>query len=227
MEHNQPTLSNFLQHLRTENKLFILRRDIAPPQWSDEVLHRYNYDQNPELYALLGVAETVQPWQRVRILFQLLQRSRATISNEIRCTLERVTDLLLAVLHPDQVLTVFLALRRVRANHKHTSRAILSYIFNHPYLEDLALRRRPAVVDAIEHALGKDVARACAKMICESVGDEIYLRHNLLRFAQNPQRVRAIVPFLYRQQAAVTSVGGYTTFHQQYTHKLESTPRTP
>ncbi len=234
MEHNQPTPTNFLQHLRTENKPFILRRDIAPPQWNDEVLHRYNYDQNPELYALLGVAE-IQPWQRVRILFQLLQRSRATISNETRCTFERVTDLLLAVLHPDQVLTVFLALRRVRANHKHTSRAILYYIFNHPYLEDLALQRRPAVVDAIEHALGKDVARACAKIICESVGDEIYLRRNLLKFAQNPQRVRAIIAFLYefnsltvnRQQAAVTSVDGYTTVHTQYTDKLEQHQERP
>lgn len=221
MDINQPTLTNFLQHLSTENKPFILRRDIAPPEWSDEVLHRYNYDQNPELYALLGVLETIQPWQRVRILFQLLQRSRATISNEVRCTFERVTDLLLAVLHPDQVLTVFLALRRVRANHKHTSRAILSYIFNHPYLEDLALKRRPAVVDAIEHALGKDVARACAKIICESVSDEIYLRRNLLRFVENLQRVRAILPFLYRQQATVTSIDGYTTVHKQYTDKLE------
>jgi hypothetical protein len=213
MDNNQTTLSNFLQHLRTENQPFILRRDIAPPQWNDEVLHRYNYDQNPELYALLSVGESIQPWQRVRILFQLLQRSRATISNKIRCTLERVTDLLLAVLHPDQVLTVFLALRRVRANHKHTSRAILNYILNHPYLEDLAIKRRPAVVDAIEHALGKDVARACAKILCEQVGDEVYLRQNLLRFAQNPQRVRAIVPFLYHHQAIVSSVEVYTTVH--------------
>lgn len=228
MEDNQPTLSIFLQHLRTENKPFILRRDIAAPQWSDEVLHRYNYDQNPELYALLGVAEIVQPWQRVRILFQLLQRSRAIFSNETRCIFERVTDLLLAILHPDQVLTVFLALRRVRANHKHISRAILSYIFNHPYLEDLALQRRPAVVDAIEHALGKDVARACTKIICESVGDEIYLRRNLLKFAQNPQRVRAIVPFLYRQQSAVTSsVEAYTNLHKQYTDKLEQQHERP
>jgi len=228
MDTSQPTLTNFLQHLRTENKPFILRRDIAPPEWSDEALHRSNYDQNPELYALLGVAKTIQPWQRVRILFQLLQRSRASISNEIRCTLERVTDLLLAILHPDQVLTVFLALRRVRANHKHTTKAILQYILNHPQLEDMALHRRPAVVDAIEHALGNDVARACAKMLCESVVDETYLRHHLLRFAQNPQRVRAIVPFLYRQEAALATSGNdYTVIHKQYTEKLEQHQERP
>jgi len=228
MDTSQPTLTNFPQHLRTENKPFILRRDIAPPEWSDEALHRSNYDQNPELYALLGVAKTIQPWQRVRILFQLLQRSRASISNEIRCTLERVTDLLLAILHPDQVLTVFLALRRVRANHKHTTKAILKYILNHPQLEDMALHRRPAVVDAIEHALGKDLARACARMLCESVVDETYLRRHLLRFAQNPQRVRAIVPFLYRQEAASAISGNdYTAVHKQYTEKLEQHQERP
>jgi hypothetical protein len=228
MDTSQTILTNFLQHLRTENKPFILRRDIAPPEWSDEALHRSNYNQNPELYALLGVAKTVQPWQRVRILFQLLERSRASISNEIGCTLERVTDLLLAVLHPNQVLTVFLALRRVRANHKHTTRAILKYILNHPQLEDMALRRRPAVVDAIEHALGKDVARACAKMLCESVADETYLRRHLLRFAKNPQRVREIVRFLYRQEAASASSGdNYTAIHKQYAEKLEQHQERP
>jgi hypothetical protein len=196
MDTSQPTLTNFLQHLRTENKPFILRRDIAPPEWSDEALHRSNYDQNPELYALLGVAKTVQPWQRVRILFQLLQRSRASISNEIRCTLERVTDLLLAVLHPDQVLTVFLALRRVRANHKHTTRAILKYILNHPHFEDMVSSRRPTLVDCLEHALGKNVARACAKMLSEEVAaNETYLRRNLLRFVRDSQWVKSSCHF--------------------------------
>jgi hypothetical protein len=106
MDVTQPTLANFLQHLRTNKEPLILRRDGAPPQWSDEALHRSNYDQNPELYALFAVMPTVQPWQRVRILFQLLQRSRKGMSNEVRGILERVTNLLLAVLHPDQVLTV-------------------------------------------------------------------------------------------------------------------------
>src|ERR671932_815209 len=143
----RPTVANFHQHMHAENKPFSLRRDAAPPQWNDEALHRSNYDQNAELYALLAVAETIQPWQRVRMLFQLLQRSRKGMSNEVRCTLERVTDLLLAVLHPDQVLTVSLALRRVRANNKHTTRAILKYILNYPQFEDMASSRRPTVVD--------------------------------------------------------------------------------
>ncbi|HAA27871.1 MAG TPA: hypothetical protein DCE56_09660 [Cyanobacteria bacterium UBA8553] len=228
MDTSQPTLANFLQHLRTENQPFILRRDGSPPQWSDEALHRYNYDQNPELYALLAVAQTVQPWQRVRILFQLLQRSRKGMSNEIRCTLERVTDLLVAVLHPDQVLTVFLALRRVRANHKHTTRAILKYILNHPHFEDMVSSRRPTLVDCLEHALGKNVARACAKMLSgEATADETYLRRNLLRFVRDSQWVKFVVPFLYKQGTRQTSNGQYQQAHRQYIEKLEQQQERP
>ena len=222
MDVSQPTLANFLQHLRTTNEPFILRRDAAPPQWSDEALHRSNYDQNPELYALLAVADKVQPWQRVRILFQLLQRSRKGMSNEIRCTLERVTDLLLTVLHPDQVLTVFLALRRVRANHKHTTRAILKYILNHPHFEDMASSRRPTMVDCLEHAVGKNVARACAKMLSEeATADQTYLRRNLLRFVRDSQWVKFVLPFLYKQGTRQTGNGQYQQAHRQYIEKLE------
>ena len=150
---------NILQHLRTNNTPFMLRRNLAPPEWDDARLHQSAYKQNPELYGLLTVIETVQPWQKVRMLFQLLRSSRAGMSKDSRSLLERVTNFLLAILHPDQVLRVFLALRRVRANHKHTARAILNYILNHPNFEDMTISRRPTVVDCLEHAMGKNVAR--------------------------------------------------------------------
>lgn len=228
MDVTQPTLANFLEHLRTENQPFILRRNAAPPQWSDEALHQLNYNQNPELYALLAVADKVQPRQRVRILFQLLQRSRKGMSDEIRCTLERVTDLLLTVLHPDQVLTVFLALRRVRANHKHTTRAILKYILNHPHFEDMASSRRPTVVDCLEHAVGKNVARACAKMLSgEATANETYLRRHILRFVRDSQWVKYIVPFLYKHETRQTGNGQYQLTHRQYVETLEQHQELP
>lgn len=80
------------------------------------MLHQSAYQQYPELYALFSLADAVQPWQRVRILFQLLQASRCGIAPEVRRTLSRVTDFLLKSLPADHILTVFLALRRVRAN---------------------------------------------------------------------------------------------------------------
>ncbi|MGK7877337.1 MAG: VWA domain-containing protein [Xenococcaceae cyanobacterium] len=212
---------NLLEHLRTDNTPFILRRDRTPPKWHDAAVHQSAWEQNPQLYALLAVIETVQPWQKVRILFQLLQTSRAGMSKDSRRLLERVTALLLAILHPDQILTVFLALRRVRANHKHTARAILNYILNHPHFEDMAICRRPTVVDCLEHAMGKNVARACAKMLSESSTDKQYLHRHLFRFARDPEWVKLILPFLYKQETPQTGNGNYKLVHTRYSEKLE------
>src|SRR5205085_1518080 len=131
----------------------------------------------------------------VRALYLLLETSQAKLSIETRQTLRRVTDFLLAVVHPDQVLTVFLALRHYRVNHKHTRRAILNYLLNHPQLEDLALRRRSAVVDSLEHALGRNVARGAVKELSASEQTR-YAERQLLRFSRQPEQVQAILPFL-------------------------------
>lgn len=227
MDASNPTLASFLTNLRTQNEPFILRYNGKPPQWSDEALHREVYNRNPELYALLAIAESVQPWQRVRILFQLLQRSRKGMAKEVRQTCDRVTDFLLAILHPDRVLTVFLALRRVRANHKHTSRAILKYVLNHPEFEDMALRRRPAVVDSLEHALGKNVARGSISMLSEQTVEEPYLRRHMLKFAGDRTQATTILPFLYRAPLGtgiVPAVGEvkYAQVHTKYSELLET-----
>jgi hypothetical protein len=192
---DQPFVT-FLRHLRTEKGSMKVRRDGAPPKWSDEQMHVAAFERNPEVYALMAVTEA-QSWQRARILFQLLRSSRSVLSPLTRHTLERAAKILLAVLHPDQVFTVFLALRRCRANHKHTSRNILNYILNHPSLEDMALKHRPILVDCLEHALGKNVARASAKLLSEGKSGDRYLRRNLLRFARNQERVEKVIPFLF------------------------------
>lgn len=208
MKDKQITWGHFLEHLRSQEEPFVLRRNGAPPEWSDRALHQSAYEQNPEFYALLAVPEQVLSVQRERILFQLLQASRAGMSREKRNILDRVVRFLLTTLHPKQVLKVFLALRRVRANHKHTAKAILQYILNHSELADMARCRRPALLDSLEHAMGKNVARACAKMLSASAvsalepKDETYLRRNLLRFAGDATSVRSIFPYLYRQKIA-------------------------
>ncbi|HUS16016.1 MAG TPA: VWA domain-containing protein [Chloroflexia bacterium] len=187
----------FLAHLRTEAAPLILRRDGQSPAWTDLARHAAVYAQDPELYALLAVGESVAAGQQARVLFTLLRESRVDLPAPVRPTLERVTACLLAVLHPDLVLTVFLALRRARANHKHTAHAILRYILDHPQLEDLIRRRRPTVADALEHALGKNTARGAVRLLGTPGGDEPYVRRTLLRFARDPERVRAALPQLY------------------------------
>ena len=223
---NQSILFSFINNLSLHNKPFVLRNNGKPPEWDDENLHQEAYNYNPELYALFSVIEIVTPEQRLRILFQLLKASRKGFSHNLRLTLESVTNFLLTILHPDKVLTVFLALKRVRANHKHTTRAILKYIFEHPECFDMIICRRPAVVDCLEHALGQNVARACAKIVSIN-GDETYLNQNLLRFVNDRERVKTILQLLYRYQGLQTVTGNYRELHQNYTQILNNQQQRP
>ncbi|BAY85822.1 hypothetical protein NIES267_53240 [Calothrix parasitica NIES-267] len=223
---NQTILFNFLNHLSLHNQPFVLRHNGKPPEWDDEALHQEAYNYNSELYALFSVTETVTPEQRLRILFQLLKASRKGFSHNLRLTLESVTNFLLTILHPDKVLTVFLALKRVRANHKHTTRAILKYIFEHSQSLDMIVCRRPAIVDCLEHALGKNVARACAKIISLG-GDETYLNQNLFRFINDRERVKTILQLLYRYQGLQTTTGDYRKLHKNYVQILDNQQQRP
>jgi hypothetical protein len=214
------SLYPFLQHIRQEKELFTLRHNGQPPEWKDATLHQSYFDYNPELYGLLTVVDSVMQQQRDRQLFQILQSSRQGFSPEVRLTLERVTDFLVKILPPDRVLTVFLALKRVKANHKHSTKAILKYIFQHPQSVDMAICRRPAVVDCFEHAIGKNVARACAKIITEG-GDKVYLQSHLLKFVENREQVKEILEILY-QQTKLTGTGNYKNNHQQLSTSNET-----
>jgi hypothetical protein len=197
MERRPIRTMDFLQHLRNERAPLVLRRHLPGPEWVDEALHAAAFRQSPERYALCALADQIQPGQLARILFQLLRASWADLSTEARITLERVASVLLPRLTPDAALTVFLALRKVRANHKHTRRVTLGYLLNHPRLEELAAGRRPAVVDVLEHTLGKNVARGCARFLRENGTGDGYARRHLLRFAANSRRAAEVVAFLY------------------------------
>lgn len=226
-----PTLGQFLDHLTTALAPLIVRRGGSGPEWDDAPLHAAMYDQEPALYALLGVSAGVTADQRARVLYQLLARSRAETPAETRRTLERITSVLLAALHPDTVLTVFLGLRRARANHKHTTRAIVHYILNHPHLADMARHRRPALVDSLEHALGRDVVRGAVRMLETPGGDPTYPRRHLLRWARDPALARTILAWLYHEapEAALvpTEVPLYTTSHQSVAAVLDGTAERP
>jgi hypothetical protein len=186
----------FVDHLRGGDEDFVVPRGASGPAWDDVEVHRDAFRRDPELYALGAVAERVRPGQRVRVLYQLLSASRAGLAADVRRTLDRTAALLACNLPSAKVLTVFLALRRARANHKHGRRFVLRWLLNHPAAEDLAGRRRRAVVDCLEHALGRDVARACARLADEA-GTPAYLRRNLLRYADEPDRARALLRALY------------------------------
>src|SRR5215218_5296617 len=151
----------FVRHLRSAAEPFRARRRTAQGHAGRQAVaagaaHDAAYRRDPELYALAALADRARPEQRARVLFRLLAQSRAGVAAPLRLTLDRVTARLATALPADDVLAVFLALRRARANHKHVRRAVVRYLLNHPRLAALARRRRPAVVDCLEHALGRD-----------------------------------------------------------------------
>ncbi|MFI0450071.1 hypothetical protein [Actinomadura sp. 6N118] len=187
-----PTL---LAHLETHTGALALPRG-GTLCWDDADFHRAAYTDDPEGYALLGLAPGVLPWQRARVLLQLLAASQAGLDDTTRGTLARVARVLTLALPPAAVITVLLGLRRLRANHKHTTRAALRFVLEHPEADILIAARRPALVDCFEHALGKATARGCARRIDDGDTGSDYLRRRLLRFLTAPQaampRVRAL-----------------------------------
>ena len=209
---------SFRQHLRSEDSPFAVRRGTSTVKWSDKEIHRLQFQRDGELYALMAISPDLQPTQRTRMLYQFLRSPRGELSPDVRSTLDRAARLLSATLPADDVLTVFLALRRERINRKHTSRFVLRYILNHPCLEDLAQRRRPTIVDCIEHAVGRNVARGCIKRLEAEDNHDPYVVRNLLRHATDKDRAAATLRFLYGQVApqALTITSSYADHHQQF-----------
>ncbi|MCX4092339.1 hypothetical protein [Nocardia sp. alder85J] len=185
-----------LQHFRTHAAPLGLSRGGAP-EWDDAELHRAAYAADPEGYLLLALVPGVLPEQRARVLLQALSASRAGVGEETRRVLDKVTRAVLFDLPPGPVLTVLLALRRLRVNHKHSTRAVLTFVLDHPQADTLIDARRPTLVDCFEHALGRATARGCARRIAQGETDSGYLRRNLLRFSANPGQAAARVAALY------------------------------
>ncbi|WP_243713451.1 hypothetical protein, partial [Actinomadura sp. 6K520] len=187
-----PTL---LAHLQNHDTPLTLPRG-GTLRWDDADLHRAAHTLDPEGYALAGLAPGVRPWQRARVLLQILAASQAGLDEQARAMPARVARVLTLGLPPAHVITVLLALRRLRANHKHTTRTTLRFVLEHPDADALIAARRPALLDCFEHALGKAAARGCARRIDAGDTASEYLRRRLLRFltapASAPARVRAL-----------------------------------
>ncbi|MEW6267261.1 MAG: vWA domain-containing protein [Thermodesulfobacteriota bacterium] len=222
-------LQQFLDHISQDRGPLVIKRDGRPPVFQDEGFHRETYRQDPELYALAALHLNADSWPSARLLFTLLRESRTGLDTSVKQTLDRIVVFLLATLPPDHVLKVFLGLKRVRANHKHTARAMRQYILNHPRLADMARRRRPALLDCLEHALGKNTARSCGRLLGEkNEAAAGFLHKNLLKHADNPGRVRDAMRFLYRLGPAPPKKGGqYRLLHQELAPRRPDPPRYP
>ncbi|WP_432839142.1 hypothetical protein [Dactylosporangium sp. CA-092794] len=151
-------IDTFVHHLQHHDGVLRVPRAGAVV-WDDEELHVAAHRSGPERYALSALVPGVLPGQRARILLRLLTASWDGVPADVRTTLNRVTRVLALGLPPADVLTVLLAARRRRANHKHVTRATLAVLFEHPRAAEIVRARRGLAVDCFEHALGKATAR--------------------------------------------------------------------
>ncbi|MCF6475028.1 VWA domain-containing protein [Nonomuraea sp. MG754425] len=185
-----------LSHFRTHDVPLELRRGRGSV-WDDAELHRSAQQRDPEGYALLALVPGVLAWQRARVLLATLAAAQDGLDEATRATLGKAVRALMFGLPPAHAVTALLALRRLRANHKHTTRAIVAFVLEHPEADALIEARRPALADCFEHALGKATARACARLAAEGDTGSAYLRRSLLRFTADPAAAIARLRALY------------------------------
>jgi hypothetical protein len=186
-------------HARDQVLPFVLgrRNGLAA---SERTWHADAFARGAVRYALSSLdagipRDDVLPW----VLLTLLERPRTHLPPADRAVIERVVRVLLVLVPGPAVLTVFLALRHLRANHRHARRAVAGWLLDHPVAEALVAGRRPAVADCLEHAVGLDTVRGWARALGRGERTEV-LRH-LARFSTSPDRAARIVEAAFRTGA--------------------------
>ncbi|MBC8136951.1 MAG: VWA domain-containing protein [Fibrella sp.] len=206
------TLRAFILHLRSATAPFHIAAGASMAQFDDRGWHEEIFGADPLRYALLAVLPDIADHARARIIFVTLAHD-ATVSGagmEASAEIEGAIAAALCLLPADLALQVFLALRRERVNRKRVSRLACRFLLNHPGAPSLWACRRPAVTDILEHALGRDVLRACIRI---AGADDFetshweYLRGRLLRYARNPIAAKPLVAGL-----AQGAAGDATTY---------------
>ena len=191
----------------------VLRRRSCAPDWDDRSAHRCAFAVDPVGYALEALMDHVDPTHRTKCLCQLLHSPVGTCAPEVQDVIDRATCLLLAVSAADDVLAVFLALRRERVNRRRVRRFIVRYLLNHPCLPDLVARRRPAVRDCLEHALGRNAVRAIART---SGTGEAGVGGEILRYVDDVGKAREAIARVYDGGPVPGPSEDSRTFHRRF-----------
>lgn len=225
----QPFASELEALRQLPGKLFVPRQKQSTEDSAWLAVETTRFLADPVLYLGSGLLEGITEGQRARLVATALCTSWALLDETTRTEAEGSLNLLLRLLPEDLALQTFFVARRARASHKHTQRVIVRYLLNHPEAEDLFARRRPAVTDALTHALGRNVLRACLRLVSSetlSADDAVYLRRNLFRFAGNANCAVRLLASL----KTATSVSGeacYTKASAALRHAFAWKPERP
>jgi hypothetical protein len=180
-----PMIHELVPQLETATGPLRVGRD-GTVRAGDEQRHAAAFAADPAGYALLALLPGLPTDQRARILLRLLESSWRGLDAGTRDTLGRVVAVLVPALPATDVLTVLLALRHRRANHKHVTRATVRLLTAHPQAPAALASHRRVLRACVEHALGKSTARGCAAELRHGRATGAHLGRHLYRFAPDP-----------------------------------------
>lgn len=123
----------------------------------------------------------------------------------------------------DQVLEIFLALKKNRVNRSFVTRTTLKYLWTCPWFEEL-IAVKPGVIRAIiEHVLGRNTARGAVAALVENPADAQAVK--TLTWGYMPNQERAVDCILtlygYKKQTKIQLTGRratrlhYPTWHEE------------
>lgn len=187
--------------------------------------------QIPELDAVRTLFR-LQPYQTmIRLLTTELPERERVISAYLLLSenfgqeyRERYIHSILKMTPADQVLELFLMLKKGRVNSRLVTRIVLRYLWNHPYLYEMALRKPAVLRDILEHVLGRNTARGAAARLKARQDDEAALRLLTGGFAPDRERALIVIQIIYRlnptNKAAKMKRYFYPTFHERYRSEI-------
>lgn len=157
------------QSLNTPDSPYFVLRSAKRITYPNEDMVRNELKTKPVSMMIALLTEENKDFDCITAAYLLLTDSSLVSSRRAA-----MTRTLLKMLPTDQVLKVFLALKKNRVNSKFVTRSILRYIWNHPCLNDLAVARPGILRDCLEHALGRNTVRGfVARLLQNDVNQEI------------------------------------------------------
>lgn len=183
---------------------------------------RLSFQQAPEstMIQLLTTAALVSERVAASYLF-LAENFGVALRSEFVMTLLQMQPV-------DQVLEIFLALKKNRVNRSFVTRTVLKYLWTCPWIEEV-IAVKPGVIRAIlEHVLGRNTARGAVAAILRNFTDAVAIKTLTGGYMPNQERAVACILTLYgyRKQTQILLTGRratrlhYPTWHEETFRKL-------
>ena len=160
--------------------------------------------------------------ERDRVVSAFLLMSE-NLGGEFR---ERYVHTVLRMTGADQVLELFLMLKKARVNSRFATRFMLRYLWQHPYLYEMACFKPAVIRDILEHTLGRNTARGAVARLRVNPNDETATRTLTGGYALEINVVLAVIRTIYHFESTEIAAPKkrylYKKFHEAFREKIVS-----